>query len=91
MKNGPEESADRVFSNDSYPRIVGELKGLGITVSATTVRAWLRAAGLGPAEKVGKTTWREFVRGHRQSILAVDFFTSRLSGCNGSTSCFSSS
>ena len=34
-----------------YPRIVGELKGLGVTVSATTVRAWLRAAGLGPAGK----------------------------------------
>jgi putative transposase len=29
-----------------YPRIAGELKGLGIAVSATTVRAWLRAAGL---------------------------------------------
>jgi hypothetical protein len=34
-----------------YQRIVGELKGLGVTVSATTVRAWLRAAGLGPAGK----------------------------------------
>jgi hypothetical protein len=31
-----------------YQRIVGELKGLGIPVSATTVRTWLRAAGLGP-------------------------------------------
>src|SRR5215475_10222504 len=31
-----------------YPRIVGELKGLGIAVSATTVRAWLRTARLGP-------------------------------------------
>jgi putative transposase len=58
-----------------YLRIVGELKGLGITVSATTVRAWLRAAGLGPAGKRGKTTWREFVRAHRQSLFAVDFFT----------------
>jgi putative transposase len=58
-----------------YLRIVGELKGLGITVSATTVRAWLRAAGLGPAGKRGKTTWRLFVRAHRQSLLAVDFFT----------------
>jgi putative transposase len=58
-----------------YPRIVGELKGLGITVSATTVRAWLRAAGLGPAGKRRGTTWREFVRAHRQSLLAVDFFT----------------
>jgi putative transposase len=58
-----------------YPRIVGELKGLGITISATTVRAWLRAAGLGPAGKRGEMTWREFVRAHRQSLLAVDFFT----------------
>jgi transposase len=58
-----------------YQRIVGELKGLGITVSASTVREWLRAAGLGPAGKRGKTTWREFIRVHRQSILAVDFFT----------------
>jgi putative transposase len=58
-----------------YPRIVGELKGLGITISATTVRAWLRAAGLGPVGKRGEMTWREFVRAHRQSLLAVDFFT----------------
>jgi transposase InsO family protein len=58
-----------------YPRIVGELKGLGIAVSATTVRAWLRAAGLGPAGKRGAMTWREFIRTHRQSLLAVDFFT----------------
>ena len=58
-----------------YPRIVGELKGLGITVSPTTVRTWLKAAGLGPAGKRGATTWREFVRAHRQSLLAVDFFT----------------
>jgi putative transposase len=58
-----------------YPRIVGELKGLGVTVSATTVRAWLRAAGLGPAGKRGEMTWREFIQAHRQSLLAVDFFT----------------
>ena len=32
-----------------YQRIVGELKGLGIAVSATTVRTWLRLGGLGPA------------------------------------------
>jgi putative transposase len=30
-----------------YRRIVGELKGLGMPVSATTVRTWLRGAGLG--------------------------------------------
>jgi hypothetical protein len=58
-----------------YPWIVGELKGLGIAISATTVRAWLRAADLGPAGHRRGMTWREFVRAHRQSLLAVDFFT----------------
>jgi putative transposase len=58
-----------------YSRIVGELKGLGVAVSATTVRAWLRAAGLGPAGRRREMSWREFVRTHRQSLLAVDFFT----------------
>jgi hypothetical protein len=58
-----------------YQRIVGELKGLSIAVSATTVLAWLRAAGIGPAGKRRDMMWREFVRVHRESILAVDFFT----------------
>jgi putative transposase len=58
-----------------YQRMVGELKGLGIAVSATTVRTWLRAAGLGPAGTRRGMTWREFIRAHRQSLLAVEFFT----------------
>ena len=58
-----------------YQRIVGEIKGLGVTVSATTVRTWLRAAGLGPAGTRQGMTWREFSRAHRRSVLAVDFFT----------------
>ena len=58
-----------------YQRIVGELKGLGVAVSATTVRTWLRDAGLGPVGTRGGMTWREFVRTHRRSLLAVDFFT----------------
>ena len=58
-----------------YQRIVGELKGLGLVVSATTVRAWLRKAGLGPVGRRGGMTWREFIRTHRRNLLAVDFFT----------------
>ena len=58
-----------------YQRIVGELKGLGIRVSATTVRTWLRATGLGPSGTRRGVTWCEFVRTHRHSLLAVDFFT----------------
>lgn len=58
-----------------YQRIVGELKGLGMPVSATTVRAWLRVAGLGPTGRRRGMTWREFVRTQRHSLVAVDFFT----------------
>ena len=58
-----------------YQRIVGELKGLGIAVSATTVRTWLRLGGLGLAGTRRGTSWREFVRAHRRTMLAVDFFT----------------
>lgn len=58
-----------------YQRIVGELKSLGVTVSATTVCTWLRAAGLGPSGRRHGMTWREFIRTHRDSLLAVDFFT----------------
>jgi putative transposase len=58
-----------------YQRIVGEMKGLGFAVSATTVRGWLRKGGLGPVGTRGEMTWREFVRAHRRSLLAVDFFT----------------
>jgi len=60
-----------------YPRMVGELKGLGLTVSATTVRAWLRAAGLG--HRVGQPpcacgrlhTDSERAMGHSAGAAAV--------------------
>jgi hypothetical protein len=58
-----------------YQRIVGELKGLGVVVSATTVRNWLRESGLGPAGTRRGMSWREFIRIHRHNLLAVDFFT----------------
>ena len=58
-----------------YQRIVGELKGLGVAVSATTVRGWLRRAGFGPVGTRGGMSWREFVRTHRRTMLAVDFLT----------------
>ena len=39
------------------------------------MRTWLRAAGLGPSGTRRGITWREFVRTHRHTLLAVDFFT----------------
>jgi putative transposase len=58
-----------------YQRIVGELKGLGITVSATTVRKILRASHVGPANTRKGPTWREFIRAQAGALIAVDFFT----------------
>jgi putative transposase len=58
-----------------YQRIVGELKGLGVVVSATTVKKILREEQLGPAGKRGGPTWREFLRAQAASVIAVDFFT----------------
>ena len=58
-----------------YQRIAGELRGLGLTVSASMVRNLLRQAGLGPAGERAGLSWRQFLRTQAQSMLAVDFFT----------------
>jgi putative transposase len=58
-----------------YQRIAGELNGLGIAVSATTVAKILRQAGLGPAGERSGLSWRAFLRAQASSMLAVDFFT----------------
>ena len=58
-----------------YLRIVGELRKLGVTVSATSVRNILAAAGLPPAPRRDQQSWRSFLRAHGELILACDFFT----------------
>jgi transposase InsO family protein len=54
---------------------VGELRKLGITVSASSVRNILAKAGLPPAPRRDSPSWRSFLRAHGESILACDFFT----------------
>jgi putative transposase len=58
-----------------YRRIVGELKGLGITVSATSVRKVLLEEGLQPAPQRSHSSWRTFLRAQGTSMLACDFLT----------------
>jgi hypothetical protein len=58
-----------------YRRIVGELAGLGVSVSATSVRKLLVEADLGPAGQRGGLSWREFIRHQAESMIACDFFT----------------
>ncbi len=66
----------REFTNPTgYQRIVGELAGVGVRVSATTVAKILRQAGVSPAGARAQLSWRDFVRAHAESIIACDFFT----------------
>ena len=58
-----------------YRRIVGELKGVGIAVSATSVRKVLLEAGFQPVPERGLSSWRAFLRAQAASMLACDFLT----------------
>jgi hypothetical protein len=58
-----------------YVRIVGELRKLGIDVSATFVRNVLRDAGIPPAPQRGERDWRSFLRQQAAATLACDFLT----------------
>jgi transposase InsO family protein len=61
--------------NWGYLRITGELRKLGIAVSATSVRNILTTARMPPAPQRDAQSWRTFLRAHGESILACDFFT----------------
>jgi hypothetical protein len=65
----------RENDHSGYARIVGELRKLGITVSATLVRNVLARAGLPPAPERVASNWRSFLRQHADTILACDLFT----------------
>ena len=65
----------RENSHWGYVRIVGELRKLGITVSATLVRNVLARAGVPPAPERAASSWRSFLRQHGNTILACDLFT----------------
>jgi putative transposase len=65
----------RENSSWGYLRIAGELRKLGVAVSATSVRNILALAGLPPAPRRDAQSWRSFLRTHGKSILACDFFT----------------
>jgi putative transposase len=57
-----------------YRRIHGELTGLGYKVAPSTVWQILKDAGIDPARRRAVQTWREFLAGQANAILAADFF-----------------
>lgn len=58
-----------------YRRIQGELTGLGLSVSASSIRNLLRRHQLGPAPRRAGSRWREFLGAQAASMVACDFFT----------------
>jgi putative transposase len=57
-----------------YRRIHGELTGLGDKLAPSTVWQILTDAGIDPAPRRAGQTWREFLAGQANAILAADFF-----------------
>jgi putative transposase len=58
-----------------YKRIVGELLGLGVVVSPSSVRVILIRRGLLPAPERDALSWRRFLRQQAASMIACDFLT----------------
>jgi hypothetical protein len=56
-------------------RIHGELVGLGIALSASSVWNILDRHGVDPAPRRASVSWREFLRRQAVGILECDFFT----------------
>jgi putative transposase len=78
LEPSPREAIVRLARENphwGYERIVGELKGVGIRVSATSVRKVLLQARLAPAPERGPSWWRAFLRAQAASMLACDFLT----------------
>jgi putative transposase len=69
----PCRPAGEAESTGGYHRIHGELTKLGVTVTPSTVREILRAAGIDPAPRRSGPTWRQFLHAQAAGILAVDF------------------
>ena len=69
-----------------YIRIRGQLKYLGFKVSIATIGNVLKKAGLeSQPDRQRKTTWREFIQSHWQSLAACDFFTTEVYTVKGLT------
>src|SRR6266508_528930 len=58
-----------------YKRIHGELVGLGIPLSPSSVWNILHRHGIEPAPRRASVSWREFLRQQAATILECDFIT----------------
>ena len=62
-----------------YDRIQGALKNLGHVVAPNTIKKILKRHGIDPApDRAKRTTWRQFLRTHADSIAGGDFFSTEV-------------
>ena len=62
-----------------YDRIAGPLSNLGHALSDQPVGNILKRHGIPPApERKRTTTWKDFIRAHREVLAATDFFTTEV-------------
>ena len=74
----------REKSGWGYDRIVGALANLEYRVSDQTVGNILRRHGIEPVPQRSKTTtWKDFIRRHRDVLAGTDFFTVELLSWRG--------
>ena len=65
--------------NWGYDRIQGALKNIGHVVAPNTIKKILKRHGIDPApDRAKRTTWRQFLRTHAESIAAGDFFSTEV-------------
>jgi putative transposase len=58
-----------------YFRIKGELRKLGHTVAATTIRSVLVRAGVPPSGRRAKLSWKQFLAAQAQTLVVADFLS----------------
>jgi transposase InsO family protein len=79
IDSGTEDLVVRMARENSgwgYDRIAGALANLGHRISDQTVGNILRRHGIRPVPERSKTTtWKEFIRRHRDVLAGTDFFT----------------
>ena len=69
-----------------YPRIQGQLKYIGYKVCTKTIGNILRKEGLEPQpSRKRQITWKEFIKSHLESLVAIDFFTTEIYTLKGLT------
>jgi putative transposase len=63
--------------NQFFEKLEGELRKLGLEVSATTIRTVLQRHGVPPAPERSRqgSSWHTFLGHYKEHFLACDFFT----------------